>query len=253
MVADPPLIWVTRARPGADETAARLRALGFATLIAPVIETRAIAPDPAGWPIFDTVAFTSAEAVRVFSGLTSDRTARAFAVGDATALVAAASGWRSVTSASGNVDDLVRLIASDPQATSILHPCAEVTAGDLVGALVATGRRVLPMPVYRTHQIDPPADELVQRILVGGISGVSVYSPSAADGIVRWLKPFGGLPQAILFALSDQCAETLQGTRFREIVISPFPREAALLKVISDTFAQAGFCRPPSPERPVSP
>ena len=38
-------IWITRAQPGADQTAERVRALGHEVLVAPLLEVKAVAPD----------------------------------------------------------------------------------------------------------------------------------------------------------------------------------------------------------------
>ena len=239
-LADRPLVWVTRAQPGADETAAKLGELGVEALVEPVIETRALKVSPMSEEAFDAIAFTSGTAVRLGSDRLGERTLPVFAVGDATAGLARRLGWRDVRSADGNVEDLARLIANDASVRTILHPGAKVAAGDLSGTLENQGRRVISWPLYETVERAWPSADLLDRLMTGGIDGVMVHSPSAASSLANWLSPKGGLANAVLFALSGPCARPLEGMSFREIYISPFPREAALLKVVSDTFARTG-------------
>ena len=238
--ADRPLVWVTRAEPGAGETVAKLDALGFAALVEPVIETRVLKVSPMPEGAFDGIAFTSAAAVRLGSDRISDQTLPVFAVGDATARLAKLLGWRDVRSADGNVEDLARLIASDASARTILHPGAVLAAGDLSGILEKLGRQIVSWPLYETVERAGPSAELVHQISCNGVYGILVHSPSAGKSLANWLSPLGGLANAILFALSGPCTRSLEGESFREIHISPFPREAALLKVVSDTFARTG-------------
>jgi uroporphyrinogen-III synthase len=236
-----PFIWVTRAEPGAGETAAQLGELGLSALVEPVIETRELEASPAPLGTFDAIAFTSGTAVRLGAARIVDRSLPVFAVGDATAHLARDLGWGDVRSANGNINDLARLIASVSDARTILHPGARIVAGDLSGALESRGRKVAPWPLYETVERTGPSADLLRRLSSAGVHGVLVHSPSAARSLANWLLPMSGLPHARLFALSGPCARPLEGVSFREIHISPFPREASLLKVVSETFARAGL------------
>jgi uroporphyrinogen-III synthase len=239
-LSDRPLVWVTRAEPGAGETAAKLGELGLKALIEPVIETRELEASPMPCGPFDAIAFTSAAAVRLAAGRMADRSLPVFAVGDATARLARDLGWGDVGSANGNVEDLAVLIASASDARIVLHPGARVAAGDLSGALESQGQKVVSWPLYETLERAEPSAGLLRRLSSDGVHGVLVHSPSAARALANWLSPWCGLPHARLFALSGPCIRPLEGVSFREIHISPFPREAALLKVVSDTFARTG-------------
>src|SRR3569833_1686081 len=96
------LVWITRTRPAAEETAATAAASGSAAPAAPVLEARpttdAIAFDGMG-----AVAFTSRNGVESFARLSEVRDLPAYAVGDATADAASAVGFATVRSAAGDV------------------------------------------------------------------------------------------------------------------------------------------------------
>src|SRR5437868_3236256 len=71
MTSEPgqPRIWITRARPGAEATASRLRDAGFEPVIAPVLEARPIADAAVDLTGVDALAFTSAAGVAAFVAL----------------------------------------------------------------------------------------------------------------------------------------------------------------------------------------
>ena len=132
-------VWVARAEPGAQATAARLVALGHEPVVAPVLAVRPLTPalDLQG---IAALAFTSANGVEAFARLTDLRELPVFAVGRATAKAAHAEGFASVSSADGDVEDLCGLIAAGA-AGPVLWAGAREPAGDLVGMLRACGVR----------------------------------------------------------------------------------------------------------------
>ena len=65
-------IWITRAQPGADATAERVRALGHRPVVAPLLAVQPVLgaePDLSG---VGALAFTSANGVRAFTALSPD-------------------------------------------------------------------------------------------------------------------------------------------------------------------------------------
>src|SRR4051812_13210942 len=92
-------IWITRAQPGADVTAERVRALGHDVLVTPLLSVRALPGVHIDLIGVAALAFTSANGVRAFADLTGERNLKVFAVGAATALAARAVGFKTVLSA----------------------------------------------------------------------------------------------------------------------------------------------------------
>ncbi len=231
----PPRVWVTRAAPGAQATAARLTAAGLAPVVAPLIETTALPGSADLLDAHDALIFTSAAAVRALARRTPDRTHPVYAVGEATARAARAAGWTVAADADGAVADLVPILAAAPQGLRLLHPCAAVTAGDLSNV----GRPVTAWPVYRTDLTASGWEGALTDLTAGRLSGVLVQSPSAARILATRLGKAARPGDAVLFALSPTCAAPLADSGFREIAHPPFPREAALLKVVTDTLVGA--------------
>ncbi|MGH6996603.1 MAG: uroporphyrinogen-III synthase, partial [Phenylobacterium sp.] len=105
-------IWITRAQPGAEATAARVRALGHAAFVAPLLAVRMVEDPQVDLTGVKALAFTSANGLRAFAQACADRSLQVFAVGAATAQAAREVGFRRVLSADGDVAALAEGIAA---------------------------------------------------------------------------------------------------------------------------------------------
>jgi len=214
-------VWVTRAEPGASETAERLRALGHAPLVAPVLALRRLETefDPAG---AGALAFTSRNGVDAFAVRSDLRALPAFCVGDATAQAARRAGFADVRSAAGDVEALARLMVAAGVEGMVLHVGAREPAGDLPGALAAAGVPVRAVALYETVPVDNAAPRA---------DAVLVHSPKAARVLAERLDPAAAPPFA---CISPAAARPLSDAGFAPVFAAPFPDEAALLKLLSE-------------------
>ncbi len=228
-------VWVTRARPGADATAERLRALGFAPLVAPVLAVRAIegaTPDLGG---VCALAFTSANGVRAFAALSPQRDLGVFAVGDATAEAAEALGFAQVLSADGDVAALAALIARrwTGRAGALLHVRGRDTAGDLAGALAAEGVPAQAVTLYETIAAETLPAVVHQALAT--LDAVLVHSPKAGRALAHLLAEPArqGRTSAIrVIGLSAACLAPLERVVPAKLQAAERPREDALLALL---------------------
>lgn len=223
----PRRVWVTRAQPQAAATAARLRALGFEPVVAPVLEIRPVPSAVIELAGVDALAFTSTAGVAAFAAVSSARELSVFAVGDATADAARAEGFRDVRSAQGDARALGDLIAAAaPRPALVLYPTAADPATDLVALLAARGVAARAVTVYETREVvtnAPPAD----------IDAVLIHSAKAARAVARLLGGPDGSGLAV-FAISPAAAAPLVHPGIGRIAVAPFPNEAALLNLLQD-------------------
>ncbi len=212
-------VWVTRASPGAEATAARLTARGFAAVIAPLLEVRPLSP-AIDLTDIQALAFTSRNGVAVFAGLSDDRSLPVFTVGDATARGAADAGFVTVRSAEGDLSALAALIRAEASGLTILSPVAAEPAGDLA-ALVGNAARVRHVAVYETAETgaSPPV----------AWNAVLIHSPRAARALAT-VVPRGEGRLAV--AISPAAAEPLSDLRFAQVRIASDPTEDALLDAL---------------------
>ena len=220
-------IWITRARPEAEATAERVRALGLEPVVEPVLEIQPVgeAPDLQG---VCALAFTSRNGVRAFAALTPERGLPVFAVGDATAEAAREAGFGDVASASGDVAALADLIASrrDALQGQVFYAAPEEPAGDLVGALASHGVEARRQVVYRTvpAEFSLPAD----------IFAVLVHSAKAARRLAAHPAMTPDDNSMVAICISPSAAEPLRYSGFRDDLVASAPNEAAMLTELRD-------------------
>lgn len=223
-------IWITRAQPAADTTAARVRALGHEPFIAPLLKVEPVEGVEVDLRGVCALAFTSANGVRAFTEATPERSLRVFAVGAATAQAVRAAGFKNVLSADGDVEALAEGIAARKRDLKgcVLHPGAAEPAGDLVGALEAHGIEARRLILYDTGPAELTDEELA---ILPEIDAVLLHSPKAAQALAAMLKA-SPQPRMRALCLSKAVMKPLARTKMAAKVFAPFPLEAALLNLI---------------------
>lgn len=224
MNVTPTRVWITRAKPGASRTAARLRDIGFEPIIAPLLAIENLTPPVPDLALFNALAFTSVNGVSAFAALTPRRDLPAFAVGDATAQAAHDAGFANVRSASGDLHALARLIGNAVADASVLVPQAETPAGDFAAALTAVGARnvsIHSLTVYRAIEMPAAAPSLFDAVLI--------HSPRAAKVLAR--LGHDALSPAVVACISQAAAAPLIALGLTP-VIAKSPDEASLLTIL---------------------
>lgn len=223
-------VWITRTRPGAEATAARLKALGIDGLVDPVLEVRAIAGeiDTAG---FDALAFTSLNGVAAFVAGSEARDLPAFAVGEATAEALRAAGFAKVEAAGGDARALARLLI-ERRPGRILAPGPTEPAGDLAGMAAEGGVEVRRLAIYETAPRAPEAALAAEDLVA-----VTVHSPKAARILAETAA--ARLARLTVVALSDACAAPLAKTAMKALNVAPFPDDGSLARLVAETLADA--------------
>jgi uroporphyrinogen-III synthase len=223
-------IWITRAQPGADATAARVRALGHEAFVAPLLTVSLLEGVRIDMEGVGALAFTSANGVRAFAEISPDRTQRVFAVGVSTAEAARAVGFKRVLSADGDVAALSVGIASRRRELTgaVLHPGASELAGDLSGSLRQQGIEVREVALYETVPADLSEADVAH---LQAMDAVLLHSPKAATALAKLLKTLP-LPDLRALCLSKAVGKPLARSPISAKVFAPFPLEAALLNLI---------------------
>ena len=218
-------VWITRAQPGAARSAARLTALGYEPVVAPLLRIRPLPEALGAAPDFASVAalaFTSPNGVTAFAALTPElRDRPVFAVGNATAEAARDAGFTDARSAAGDIHALARLIAASPVQGLILAPGAREPAGDLPALL--PDRQVQRLPVYAAEETDVlgPAD----------FDAVLLHSPRAARALAAILMPETAANR-LAVCISAAAAAPLAALSFTEIRTAETPDETSLLTAL---------------------
>lgn len=224
-------VWITRAQPGADATAVRVRAMGHDPWVAPLLEVQTLTDVAYDLYGVGALAFTSANGVRAFAQARPERDLKVFAVGRTTAEAARVARFRTVLSTDGNVEALAAGISARTREIkgAVLHPGAAELAGDLVGLLEGYGIEARRLVVYETHTLTLP-DEEVARLATADI--VLVHSAKVARALASALRG-ATAPGPKALGLSREVLKPLMRVKLAGRDAPPFPLEDRLLDLIS--------------------
>ncbi|GAB4135201.1 MAG: hypothetical protein Kow00104_19640 [Rhodothalassiaceae bacterium] len=228
---------------------ARLLEAGHDVLEAPLLMIRPLATGPLDIADCGALVFTSANGVLHGAARIADWAIPVYAVGARTALAAHAAGFRDVREAGGDGRRLAAAIAADPGRPEgpLLHVGAKEPRPGLAEGLRAAGLSCRSAAVYETTAADRFPKPVTAALERGDIDLVLLYSPKAAACFGRLLGK--SMPQAargkpVLATLSRAIAEAA-GSAADAAIIAPTPDEPALLRAVSERFAD--FLPPEGP------
>jgi uroporphyrinogen-III synthase len=226
-------IAITRPQVDGERSANILRGQGHDVLLAPLMRVEPIEADVSGrW---SAVVITSANAPGVLTKSRDILALPLFAVGARSAQAAHTAGFADVTSAGGDVHDLVRLIAEQPRTdTPLLYLAGETRSADLVGELARRGIKAEMRIVYRALTAPfPPA--LVDALRAKTLDAVLHYSMRSAENFIAGARTAGIAHEAFAvrhLCLSAQVAAPLQAAGAANVAAAKRPDEAALVELL---------------------
>ena len=228
---------VTRPWEESEALAAALAMRGIEALIEPLMEVHFLAPPALDLRGVQALLCTSANGVRALARATVERGVPLFAVGDATAARARAEGFTAVESASGNVSDLVRLVAGRlrPHEGQLLHVAGNVVAGDLGGALHTQGFTVTRSVLYEARSVEKLSPVTVRALSSGTIAFAMFFSPRTAAVFARLVDEAGAASSCgrmTAFSISPAADATLAGLPWLDRVVAQRPDQPALLAAL---------------------
>ena len=228
---------ITRPQPAAERTAAALAARGHDVWVVPLMQVEPVAADLSGdW---GAVIVTSANAPAAIAGNPAREVLLALpllAVGQRSAEAARAAGFTEVTSAGGDVRDLLRALTTRrlDKVAPLLYLAGEDRTTDLAAELAAHGIAAEMRVVYRAATAPFP-DELVAALEAGDVEAVLHFSRRSAENYVSGAREAGIADEALAvrhYCLSAQVAEPLQAAGAKRVAVAPRPQEAALIELL---------------------
>jgi uroporphyrinogen-III synthase len=231
-------ILVTRPQPRATQTATDLRARGHEPIVAPLFKIEILSkvdPKAAEWAAILLTSANALPGILKTAGRSAWRGVPVFAVGDRTAQAARDSGFTNVTSAAGNVNDLIGMVAAQLKPPArLLYLAGEERTGDLAGALRSKNFEVDLVVVYRSltaQRLPEPA----AAALAGEIDAVLHFSREASETFLKAARKsnllVAALTKPVHFCLSEQVAAPLREAGAARIQVAARPTQDALLEL----------------------
>jgi uroporphyrinogen-III synthase len=230
-----PGVLITRPQPGASETAARVAAMGFRPVIAPLLTIctlRAVLPPP---DRLQAILVASGNALPALPA--SHRHLPLFAVGEATASRARALGFAAVSSADGDAAALAALVAqsSDSQSAPLLLATSRDQGMALAADLRARGFRVVRRIVYAASLVPALPAAARTEFARGRLIAALFFSAETARHGVRLLRR-ARLHEAVravdALAIGQPAAVALLELPWRRIRVAARPNQDAMLTLL---------------------
>ena len=230
---------ITRAEPGASETAGRLAAFGIDPILAPMLS---LEPDlECAIPDLSTrsgLVFTSANGVRVFADRDPNRSLTAWCVGPATAKAAREAGFEQVRESAGNAVDLAHFIAEHVEGSErpLLHIANADAKGDLKTQLEALGHALDFAPRYAMRPAPALPHSAQQALQSADNTVVMIHS---AKGATRLADLCAGLSltKLVVVAISEPASQPLSNLPLTALHVASAPNEDSLMSALSAAIA----------------
>ncbi len=215
------MIWVTRTQPAADDSVARLRAMGRRSIAVPLLEISPPPHMPFIPPKRAVLVITSKNGISAVASLTDYRGWPVITTGDASAEFARTLGFHSVASAGGTSADVTRLVKRTiAKTTPVIHMAGTHIRGRIIEDLCAHGYKARRNILY--------ASEAVIRwpkINFAEITHIVFYSPKAAACFTRFNKDASHVTAVSISTATD---EALGDCVFLNRFIAAEPTQEAL-------------------------
>jgi len=221
-------LWITRSAPDNLATARRLKAMGYGSIVVPVLHTFAIDHDPGeGRP--DAIVFTSAHAVRHHRRPAVNDTIAVFAASDGVADAARSAGYANITSTADDPRILAGLLAHVlPPGGRLVEFCGLQTSPWLSRCLSVRGFRVDRVPVYDVAAADPAGFDAAP--FKAGVGGILVHSRAGSLSVRRIIERTGW--RGRIWCMSPASALLLDGLEGVSLSWAAEPTERDLLALV---------------------
>lgn len=222
-------ILIIRPQPGADATAARVRAAGLEPVVLPLFVIERVSWQPPDASSFDAVLLTSGNAVRMNGPQLSNLgNMPIYAVGSATARASNEAGLPLFATGCSGVDELLRLAKSNGH-RRLLWLAGE----DRTKTRPPTGMTLDILTVYRSKAISAAHDFAkmvadIDTVLLHSVRAAHHFSDTCRmQAIDRARLTLGVLSRKIGLAAEEG---------WRAVIVAPRPADASLLSAVQRRF-----------------
>lgn len=229
-------VLVTRAEPGATQTARRLLDRAYAPVVAPLLRV-AVRPAALDLEGVQAVLFSSPNGARAWADLRGRTDLKALCVGEGTAQAARGAGFADIAAANGDAGSLASLALSalDPAAGPVAWASGEDISQDIAALLRPRGFDVRRIVVYRAEMAARLPDAAERAFRGETLAAVLFHSARAAEAFVRLAAEAdlaGRAGRLTAVCMSARVAGAAGALAWRAVVAADGPDEASLLAAL---------------------
>jgi uroporphyrinogen-III synthase len=231
-------VLITRSEVDASPLADLLGARNIVSVFDPMIKVELSPGPPLDLTGVQALLMTSANGVRAYCARNSERYVPLFAVGDATAREAKASGFNNISTARGDVSHLANLVQTCLSKSDgpLLHVAGTKTAGDLAGELVRAGFEYRRDVLYNVVAAQFLRPNTVSALMNKEVRGVLLYSPRTAQIFCQCAVADLGenmLTSVTAYCLSAAVADKVKVLKWRAEVVALRPTQSELIRAVA--------------------
>lgn len=228
---------ITRPEEDARPLAAELEKRGHKTIIENLMIVNDVTHSKINFKGVQAILITSANGIRSLARAHKEKNILICTVGDASANTARKLGYKRVSSAAGNVENLAKMVKKDlnPCDGPLVHIAGSNRAGDLAKMLKANGFETWRIVLYEAKAVKELSPMTNAAIKKNKIDGVLFFSPRTATLFCHFIKKADLSEQCRklnAYCLSSAVAKEAAMLYWSNIFIAENPDSKSLLDTI---------------------
>lgn len=242
MPIDQPTALILRPEPDASTTKEKLVEKGMQCVMAPMLMIIPKTDALQHWlkenkePI-QALLITSRNAIRMVAQISEKRDIPVITVGSDTAVIAKGLGFRDVTVAGDNVEQLTRYTEQslDPEKGVLLYTSGESISKDIVTPLRKAGFDPKRIVVYEATAVNKLPMDTQEALKQSSIDTVLLFSKRTAETFYALIKQYKltyQLKNITAISLSQDISDSLNANQFKELLVAESPNHTAMMQTV---------------------
>ena len=237
------VVLVTRPDEEGLALANQLKTVGKKTLLEPMLIVENLPVKDLSYDKTQAYVITSANSIKALLNLRPDLEIPLFAVGNASAIVARKSGFKTVYSADGDSDDLAKLVDDilNPSEGDLLYISGKTQSGNLFKKLSSLGFGCREVFVYETIPRKSLSPETVAAIKNDQVDTILLYSSKTAEVLIKLVRKSRLVRQCkkiTIICLSKGIANVAKSLNWYNVLVSDKPTQEGMLGLLEKSTAK---------------
>ena len=230
-------ILLTRPLEDCSEMILKFRSLGHQISHLPLLNVSQVGHEEINFSDYNSIIFTSANAVKFIDFKKIDKKILCFCVGDATEKKARSLGFQNTLAAGGNIENLKELILQkfDKNDGKLLYVSGEIVSANLDQLLKEEGYNIKRLINYKTTHIEKFDERFVNELKAKMPDIVYIYSQNSALSFINFIKIYqleSFWMNTNLMCIGEKTSTILNEIKWKKIFLfNPGEEEFLLYKI----------------------
>ena len=230
-------ILLTRPLEDCSEMILKFRSLGHQISHLPLLNVSQVGHEEINFSDYNSIIFTSANAVKFIDFKKIDKKILCFCVGGATEKKARSLGLQNTIAAGGNIENLKELILQnfDKNDGKLLYVSGEIISANLDQLLKEEGYNIKRLINYKTTHIEKFDERFVNELKAKMPDIVYIYSQNSASSLLNFIKIYqleSFWMNTNLMCIGEKTSTILNEIKWKKIFLfNPGEEEFLLYKI----------------------